>query len=156
MSLSDYSSKEKEIRSTPEMKILPKGSEVHARITFVAEGISDKEDYNGAKWLRFTFDVPDDPMVKEFGDFLWDPLTEDKILNQKTVQRNRDKFNRFTKCFGIDLSKPFSWGDDIPGKMGWVILGQQEDDYGLKNNVTKYVLGQGAQQATSLDEDAPF
>lgn len=141
MSLSDYSSMEQEIRNAPEPKVLPKGSEVKARIISVNTGVSEKQKSYGARWYMPLFDVPDDPMVKEFNTFIWDPLDHGKI-DPKQAARNADIFNKFTRCFKIDLSKPFSWTDDLPNKTGWVILGQVDDpQYGLKNTISSYVTG---------------
>ena len=50
MSLSDYSSMEQEIRNAPEPKVLPKGSEVKARIISVNTGVSEKQKSYGARW----------------------------------------------------------------------------------------------------------
>lgn len=150
MGLSDYSSMEQEIRDAPEMKVLPRGREVQARIISVNTGISDK---NGARWYSPLVDVPEDPYVKEFNFFMWDPLDSAK-LDPKQAARNRDQFNRFTKCFKIDLSKPFSWEDDLPGKLGWIITGiQHDDEYGDKNTVSKFVTGPQASPGKAANSD---
>lgn len=136
--LTDYSDLEKDIETAEAPKILPRGSEVKARIVTVNEGISDK---NGAKWYMPVFDVPDDPMVIEFTDFFWDLADRDK-LDPKSVQRAIYKFKTFAKAFGLDYSKPFSWTDDLVGLEGWIIVGvRKSDDYGEQNTVSKYVTG---------------
>jgi len=136
MSLVDYTDLEKEITDAPEPKVLPRGTEVKARIINVREGISDK---NGAKWYQPVFDVPDDPMVIEFNDFFWDLADRDK-LDPKSAQRALYKFKQFASAFGIDYSKPFSWTDDLVGLEGWLIVGVRKDDeYGDQNTVSKYV-----------------
>jgi len=136
MSLVDYTDLEKEIADAPEPKVLPRGTEVKARIINVREGISDK---NGAKWYQPVFDVPDDPMVIEFNDFFWDLADRDK-LDPKSAQRALYKFKQFAGAFGIDYSKPFSWTDDLVGLEGWLIVGVRKDDeYGDQNTVSKYV-----------------
>ena len=94
MSLSDYSSMEQEIRNAPEPKVLPKGSEVKARIISVNTGVSEKQKSYGARWYMPLFDVPDDPIVKEFNTFIWDPLDHGKI-DPKQAARNADIFNKF-------------------------------------------------------------
>ena len=138
MSLTDYSDLEKEIEGAPEPKILPRGSEVKARIINVREGISDK---NGAQWYMPTYDVPDDPMVIEFNDFFWDLADRDK-LDPKSAQRALYKFQKFATAMGLDYSCPFSWMDDLPGLEGWMILGvRKSDEYGDQNTVSKYVAG---------------
>lgn len=140
MSLTDYSELEKEISDAPEPKILPRGSEVKARIIAVREGISDK---NNAQWYQPVFDVPDDPMVIEFNDFFWD-LADREKLDAKSAQRALYKFQKFAAAFSLDYSRPFSWEDDLIGLEGWVILGiRKSDEYGDSNSVTKYVVGRG-------------
>lgn len=135
MPMSDYSDLEKEIADAPEPKVLPKGTEVKARIVSVRSGVSDKND---CTWYMPVFDVPDDPMVIEFNDFFWE-LDKGK-LNQKQFQRELYKFKQFASAFNIDFSRPFSWEDDLPGKEGWVILTvQKSDEYGEQNRVGKYV-----------------
>lgn len=135
MAMSDYSDLEKEIKDAPEPKTLPKGTEVKARIIKVNSGISDKND---CIWYSVVYDVPADPMVKEFSDFMWS-LDREK-LDAKQFQRELYKFKQFASAFGIDYSRPFSWEDDLPGKEGWLITGvKKSDEYGEQNNVSKYI-----------------
>ena len=135
--LADYSDMEKEIADAPELKILPRGSEVKARIINVREGISDK---NNAHWYQPVFDVPSDPLVSEFNDFFWDLADRDK-LDEKSAARSLRKFKMFASAFDIDYSRPFSWEDDLLGKTGWVILGvKKSEEYGDQNTVQKYIL----------------
>ena len=110
MSLTDYSSLEKEIEDAPEPKILKAGEEVFARIIAVREGISDK---NNAQYYQPVFDVPDDPMVLEFNDFFWCLSEKDKV-DPKQYSRNLHKFKTFAEAFNLDYSRPFSWEDDLP------------------------------------------
>ena len=136
--LTDYSDLEKEIEDAPEPSILPRGSEVKARIIAMRDGISEKND---AQWYMPVFDVPDNPLAMEFNDFFWD-LADRAKLDEKSQQRSLRKFKMFAQAFGIDYSKPFSWTDDLVGLTGWVILGVKKDDeYGDKNTVSKYVAG---------------
>lgn len=136
MSLTDYSDLEKEIDDVPEAKILPRGSEVKARVIFVAEG---EGDYG--KWYRMTFDVPSEPSVIEFGDFFSD-LIDAKEGEEKNYQKAIRKFKAFAAAFDLDYSKPFNWVDDLAGLEGWVILGvKKSDEYGDQNTVSKYVTG---------------
>lgn len=136
--LTDYSDLEEEISEAPEPKVLPRGSEVKARIIAVREGISDKND---AQWYMPVFDIPAEPMVIEFNEFMWDLADRDK-LDPKAAQRALNKFKNFAKAFDLDYSRPFSWTDDLVGLEGWVILGVKKDDeYGDKNTISKYVTG---------------
>lgn len=150
MSLTDYSDLEQEIDDAPEPKVLPRGSEVSARIIAVNEGVSDK---NGAQWYMPIFDVPSDPMVIEFNDFFWDLADRDK-LDPKSAQRAVYKFQKFAQAMGLDYSRPFSWTDDLIGLEGWVILGiKKDDDYGDKNNISKYVTGP---KSAAAPNEVPF
>ena len=136
--LTDYSDLEKEIGEAPELKILPRGTEVKARIIAVQEGISSKND---AQWYQPVFDVPTEPLSMEFNDFFWDLADRDK-LDEKSKARALRKFKDFAAAFDLDYSKPFRWTDDLIGLEGWVILGVKKDDeYGDKNTVSKYVAG---------------
>ncbi len=136
MSLTDYSNLEKEIENVPEPKVLPRGTEVKARIINVRDGISDK---NNAQWYQPVFDVPNEPLAMEFNDFFWDLSDRDK-LDEKSGIRAMRKFKMFAEAFGIDYSKPFSWTDDLVGKEGWVILGiRKSEEYGDQNTVQKYM-----------------
>lgn len=138
MALTDYSNMEEEIKGAQEPTILPKGSEVKARIILVREGVSDK---NGAQWYSVVFDVPSEPLAQEFNDFFWDLGDRDK-LDPKPAARSLTQFKNFAAAFGVDYSRPFSWTDDLVGKEGWVILGvKKSDEYGEQNTVSKYIVG---------------
>lgn len=139
MSLVDYTDLEKDIADAPEPKILPRGSEVKARIIAVRGGISEKND---CQWYQPVFDVPDDPMVIEFNAFFWDLAEARGKIDDKQYQRALNQFKNFAAAFGIDYSRPFSWDDDLLGLEGWMILGVKKDDeYGDSNTVKKYVVG---------------
>lgn len=135
--VSDYSQLEGAIENAEEPTILPKGSEVKARIIAVRSGISEKNDCG---WKSVVFDVPDQPMVIEFNAFFWD-LDQTK-LTPKQFSRSLYDFKAFAKAFGIDYSRPFDWEADLVGKEGWLIVGvRKSDDYGDQNTVSSYVTG---------------
>jgi len=138
--LNDYSSLEREIDEAPEPITLPKGSEVKARIIAVRTGVSDK---NGASWYSPVFDIPKEPLAKEFNDFFWDLADRDKLedgVEGKQALGALRKFKTFAQAFGIDYSRPFSWEDDLIGKEGWMVLGvKTSDEYGDQNTVSKYL-----------------
>ena len=154
MSLIDYTDLEREIEDAPEPKILPRGSEVKARIIAVREGISDKND---AQWYMPVFDVPSDPMVIEFNDFMWDLADRDK-LDAKAAQRSLYKFQKFAECFNLDYSRPFSWTDDLINLEGWIITGiKKSDEYGDQNTVSKYVTGpRSPSRSKPVEDDIPL
>lgn len=138
MPLADYSDMEQEILEAPKPRILPRGTEVKARIINVREGISEK---NGCQWYSPVFDVPSDSLVIEFSGFLWDPAEKDN-LDARAASRVLPDFREFAACVGLDYSRPFSWEDDLVGLEGWVILGvRKSDEYGDQNTVSRYVAG---------------
>lgn len=141
MSLTDYSNLEQEIKDAPEPKILPRGSEVKARIITVRSGVSERGDNAGAQWYQPVFDIPSEPLAKEFNDFFWDLASRD-ILDEKSYMRALRKFKSFAESFNIDYTRPFDWEEDLIGKEGWVILGiKKSDEYGDGNTVQKYIAG---------------
>lgn len=135
MALSDYTDLEKEISEAPAPKVLARGTEVKARVIGIREGISDKND---CQWRQVIFDVPDDPMVTEFNDFMWE-LDKEK-LDAKQYQRSLYQFQQFAAAFGLDYSRPFDWEGDVVGLEGWLIVGlRTSDDFGEQNTVKKYI-----------------
>jgi len=138
MAIADYSDMEQEIKDAPEPKILPRGSEVKARIVGVRAGVSDKND---CQWYSPVFDVPADPLVTEFSGFFWDLVDRDKLDAKQSASALRD-FRKFATAFDLDYSRPFDWEEDLIGLEGWVILGlKKSDEYGDQNSVSKYVTG---------------
>lgn len=137
MSLVDYSDFKDDIENAQEPKVLAAGTEVKARIVSVRTGISDKND---CPWFSPVFDVPSEPMVKEFNDFMWE-LNAEK-LTAKEFERAKYQFKSFATAFKIDYARPLSLEDDLPGKEGYLIVGVRKDDtYGEQNTVRKYVAG---------------
>lgn len=136
MSLVDYSEMEKEILDAPEPKTLEAGSEAKLRILNVRTGTSDTNDCN---WFSPVYDVPDNPMVKEFNDFFWE-LDKEK-LTPKEYQRSLYKFKTFVQCFRVDLSRPLDIAEGLTGLEGYAIVGTKKDDvYGEQNTIRKYVV----------------
>ena len=143
MSLTDYSSLEGEIKNAPDPEILPKDTEVKARIIAVNHGVIEKESSKsyGAGYYSVLFDVPSEPLCPVFSAFFYDLADRDKIeVSQFT--KALPTFRAFAESFNIDYSRPFSWEDDLPGLEGWIVLGVQKDkngEYPDKNIVKKYI-----------------
>ena len=137
MSLVDYSDIAEEIEGAQEPITLKAGTEVKARIISVRTGTSEKND---CEWWTPVFDVPDEPMVKEFNDFFWQ-LDKSK-LDPKQYARTLFQFQQFAKAFGLDLGRPFDLEEDLIGLEGWLIVGtRKSEEYGEQNSVKKYVAG---------------
>ena len=158
--LMDYSRMEDEIKNVPEPVIIKKGTEVKARIILVKTGVVDKEDsdYQGFSYFSVTYDIPDEPLAKEFNDFFWG-LENKGQMTEKDYLRALRKFRNFAVAFGIDFSRPFDPEDDFPGKEGWLIVGiKTSDEYGAQNTVQKYLsnTGDAPTAAASVEDGAPF
>ena len=160
MALTDYSSMEKEITDVPEPTTIKKGTEVKARIISVRTGIVEKEesDYFGISYFSVSYDVPSEPLSKEFNDFFWDLVDIEKLraISEKTALGAIRHFRTFAESFGLDYSRPFDLEDDLPGKEGWLIVGiKKSDEYGDQNTVQKY-LGSGGNSDGGKVPGAPF
>ena len=160
MSLTDYSKLEGEIKNAPEPTTLKKGTEVKARIIAVRTGVVEKEEsaYTGISYFSVTFDVPDEPNVKEFSDFFWDLVDIDKIRNisEKASFSAIRHFRNFAESFSIDYSRPFNLEEDLFGKKSWLIVGiKRSDEYGDQNIVQKYVSPK-AEKCSVPSDEAPF
>jgi len=138
MALVDYSELEQEILDAQEPTVLPKGTEVQVRIIQVRTGTSEK---NGADYIMPIYEVLGTgmEMVKEVSDFMW--ILDKEALTAKEYARALDQFKRFSMCFGVDLTRPIDFDEDLVGLQGWVILGlRKSDEYGEQNTVSKYIL----------------
>lgn len=135
MALIDYTDMQEDIQDAPEPEVLPKGTEVKARIVSVRTGVSDKND---CEYFSPVFEVPDQPMVKEFSSFFW--VLDKEKLEPKAFQRSMYGFKNFAEAFGVDLTRPFDPETDLVGLEGWLIVGTRNDDeYGEQNTVKKYI-----------------
>jgi hypothetical protein len=136
MSLLDLTSIIDEVEDAQEPTIAKDGSEHKLRIVSVRSGIAGT---NNAEYFSPVFEVIDAPLVKEFSDFFWVPDKEK--LNPKQYARSLWDIRVFAKGFGIDLSRPLDYEDDLPGLTGWAILGTKTDKtYGEQNTIRKYIL----------------
>jgi len=146
---------EKEINEVPEAMVLKRGTEVKARIISIRSGVSDK---NNAQWYQPVFDVPSEPLAKEFNDFFWDLADLQKLENEKQRLGSLRKFKNFAASFGLDYSRPFDWEEDLVGLEGWLIVGvRKTDEYGDQNTVQKYLAGTSGRGAVEVqEEDTPF
>jgi len=135
--LSDYSDMEQEIRDTPPIRVLPRGTEVKVRIIQVIPGEGDF-----GRYYRIRLDIPTEPAAPEITKFINDVGDAKKSGDETNKQKAFRTFDAFTKAFSIDISRPFDWETDLDGLEGWAILGVKKDDeYGDKNTISKFVVG---------------
>ena len=111
-----------EVENAPEPTVAKSGTEQKLRIVSVRTG----EDKNGCDYFMPVFEVPAMPMVKEFSHFMYIP-DKDK-LSEKQFQRALYAIKVFVKAFDIDISRPIDYEDDLPGKVGWAILGVRDSE----------------------------
>lgn len=135
MSMLDLTQMQDEIEDSQEPTVADSGTEAKLRIV----GVNSDYDKNDNEYFMPLFEVTDAPMVKEFSDFFHVP-NRDK-LTPKQYARSLNKIKNFTKAFGIDISRPIDYEDDLPGHTGWAILGARKDDeYGEQNTIRRYIV----------------
>jgi hypothetical protein len=126
-----------EIENAQEPTTLKSGSEHKLRIISVRGGTAGVGD---CEYISPVFEVPAEPLAKEFSTFLWIPDKE--RLSEKQYARALSDFKKFVKAFNIDISKPLDYEDDLPGHEGWAILGtKNSDEYGEQNTVRTFITG---------------
>ena len=134
MSMLDLTSQLDEIEGAEEPTVAEAGEEYKLCIISVREGT----DKNGLDYFAPLYEVVGAPMVKEFGGFLHVPNKD--LMTEKQYKRSLYAIKVFAACFGLDLSRPVDYEDDLPGLEGWAILGSKEDDvYGEQNTIRKYI-----------------
>jgi hypothetical protein len=125
-----------EIENAEEPKVLDAGEEYELRIIAVNTG-TDKNDRD---YFMPVFEVPSEPMAKEFTDFFTIP--DRNKMTEKDYKRAIYKIKTFAQAFDLDLSRPIDYEDDLIGLTGWAILGVRKDDtYGEQNTIRKYIAG---------------
>ena len=138
MSMLDLTNLIDEIEDAQEPTVLKSGTEHKLRIISVRGGVAGKGE---CEYISPVFEVPNEPLAKEFSTFLWIPDKE--RLSEKQYARALSDFKKFVKCFSIDLSKAFDYEDDLPGLEGWAILGiKNSDEYGEQNTIRTFITGQ--------------
>ena len=136
MSMLDLTNIKDDIENAEEPKVLPSGEEFELRIISVNTG-TDKNDRD---YFMPVFEVPSEPMAKEFSDFF--AIPNKSKMTEKDYKRALYKIRLFVQAFDIDLARPIDYEDDLPGQTGWAILGVRKDDtYGEQNTIRKYIAG---------------
>lgn len=125
------------LEGSQEPRVVEANSEVKLRILDVRTG----NDKNGNPYIMPRFEVPSDPLAKDFTKYLPVPNADLKREDLKKFERSRWDMTEFMAAFEIDVTRP---GDpeDWSGKEGWAILGvSKSDEYGEQNFVKKFVKG---------------
>lgn len=122
-----------DLDNVPELVILDDGSEVELRIVSCLVDT----DKNGNRYMMPFFDVPDEPLFKEFGEYI--PFPHDN-MSPKEVISAKSKIKNFGESFDIDFSSPIDIKNDLVGQTGNAILGLGKDREGLPvNRIKKFV-----------------
>jgi len=139
MSLLDLTEIADEIEDAEEPTIAENNSEQQLRIISVNGGsTNNKGTGQEAEWFSPVFEVLDAPLMKEFNSFFWVPNKEN--LSPKQYARALFDIKIFAQAFGIDLTRPLDYEDDLPGCTGWAILGvKKSEEYGEQNTVRKFI-----------------
>lgn len=120
---------------TFEPEVLPKDEEAKLRIVSMLIDV----DKNGKRYMMPFFETPDNPRVKEFGDYL--PFPDSNTMNEKELNKAKLKIKDFGQAFDLNFSSgPIDVKNDVIGKEGWAILGIGKDQDDLPvNKIKRYV-----------------
>lgn len=103
------------------------------RLLAVGEGT----DKNGHAYIQPRFDVPADPLSKDFTHFLHLP---GDWMDEKKLNTSRWLLLQFLQCFEIDPATETVWAE-LGGEEGWAMLGVKDDDeYGEQNTLRRYIV----------------
>lgn len=124
-----------DLEDTFEPTVKKKGEECKLRIVSCLVDT----DKNGNRYIMPFFEDPDDPYLKEFGDFM--SLPHDG-MSPKDANKAKLRLKGFAEAFDVDFSGALDIKNDLVGKTGWAILGVGKDQDGQPvNRVNKYVTG---------------
>lgn len=139
MSMLDVTSQIDDIENAEEPQVAEAGEEYKLRIIGVREGTYvDKQSGADIEYFLPMFEVVDAPMIKEFSGFVNVPNKD--TMNEKNYKRSLYNLKNFAACFGLDLTRPVDYEDDLSGLIGWAILGTKTDDtYGEQNTIRKFI-----------------
>ena len=123
---------EMDVTDVVEPTVLPAGEEAKIRIT----AVKADNDKNGNPYFLPTFEVADDPSVKEFTKFYSVPRGD---MDAKKLNNSKLAIKRLCEAMDIDPTKPFDT-DSLIGRECWAILGIEENaEYGDKNYIKKFI-----------------
>lgn len=103
---------------------------------------------SGNPYFMIQFGIPDIPNSK---DFNWIVMLPTEQMDTKKAEAKGRALKSFCRAFGLDLAdlwfkiKELAAAgtaaeiESVVGAEGWVILGTEEDDYGVKNRVKKFL-----------------
>lgn len=118
----------------PEGEVAPDGTEARLRITNVIKGT----DKNGTDYIMPFFEDPENPNLKDFGDYLPLPNGQD---TPKEVGNKLRRLKLFSESFQVNIFGGEFDLSECEGQTGWVILGIGKDrDDSPVNKVKKYLV----------------
>jgi len=103
---------------------------------------------SGNPYFMINFEMPQIPNSKDFNYLIMLPT---EAMDKKKAEAKGRALKAFCKTFSVDL--PGLWAkikaqvdtgqpgeiDSPVGAEGWAILGTEEDDYGVKNRIKKFI-----------------
>jgi len=121
-----------DVSSAEEPKVVPADEEYKLRIL---DATIDR-DKNDEPYLLPRFEVVDEPLAKDFTKFL--RLPHDG-LNEKQLARVQWNLKLFLEAFDLPTKGRLD-PEDLKGKVGWAILGIEDNEqYGEQNYVKKFI-----------------
>ncbi len=121
-----------DVSSAEEPKVVPADEEYKLRIL---DATIDR-DKNDEPYLLPRFEVVDEPLAKDFTKFL--RLPHDG-LNEKQLARAQWNLKLFLEAFDLPTKGRLD-PEDLKGKVGWAILGIEDNEqYGEQNFIKKFI-----------------
>lgn len=103
---------------------------------------------SGNPYFMVQFEIPG---MMNSKDFNWLVMLPTEAMDQKKAEAKGRALKGFCKAFAVDLAELWSQIkaavasgaattiDLVEGAEGWAILGTEEDDFGVKNRVKKFL-----------------
>ena len=114
----------------------PKIADANEEYTIRIVGITQKDNKSGNPYMMPIFDIPDEPLVKNFSKYF--PLPYEG-MDTKDLNKCKWALLKFCEAFDIDTSGPVD-PDSVIGHTAWAVLGVSEDEeYGEQNFIRRFI-----------------
>lgn len=87
-------------------------------------------------WINVRMEILDNPTAADIYLPLWLPAKKD---TDKQVIRKLSRVKKFCSCFGVNFEEDGLELESLLGAVGNVLLKEEEDEYGRKNTVNKFI-----------------